>query len=91
MLVCKASDFSVKLNKSLAGSGVPGCRFFPFITLNVSCHSHLAFRVPAEISDDSLMGVTFYVICGFSFVAVGVLSLSLIFVALITVSWCVPL
>ena len=75
----------LNLNESLAGWRILGWRFFPFIMLNISCHSLLAFRVSAEISDDSLMGVPFYVICGFSFVAFSVLSLSLIFVILITV------
>ena len=53
--------------------------------LNISHHSLLALRVSAEISDESLMGVPLCVICGFSFVALRVLSLSLIFVILITV------
>ena len=65
--------------------GILGWRFFPFIMLNISCHSLLALRVSAEISDESLMGVPLYVICGFSFVALRVLSFSLIFVILITV------
>ena len=42
-----------------------GCRFFPFITLNISCHSLLACRVSVEKSADSLMGVPLYVICCF--------------------------
>ena len=34
------------LNKSLlAGQSILGCRFFPFITLNILCHSLLAYRV----------------------------------------------
>ena len=28
--------------------GILGCRFFPFITLNISCHSLLACIVSAE-------------------------------------------
>ena len=46
-----------------------GCRFFPFITLNMSCHSLLACRVSVEKSANHLMGVPVYVICHFSFVA----------------------
>ena len=61
------------------------CNFFPFITLNISCHSLLACRVSVEKSDDSLMGVPLYVICCFSLVALNILSLSLIFVSLTTV------
>ena len=37
--------------------------FFPFITLNTSCHCLLACRVSAEKSADSLMRVLFYVCC----------------------------
>ena len=73
------------LNKILAGYSNMGCRFFSFITLNISCQSILACRVPVEKSADSLMGVPFYVICCFSLVAFNILSLSLIFVSLITV------
>ena len=61
-----------------------GCRFFPFITLNISCHSLLACRVSIKKSADNLMGVPLYVICHFSLVAFNILSLFLIFVSLIT-------
>ena len=44
---------------------VHGCRFFPFIALNMSCHSLLVCRVSVEKSADSLMGVLSYVICHF--------------------------
>ena len=37
--------------------GILGCRFFPFITLNLSCHSLLPCRVSINISADNLMGV----------------------------------
>ena len=50
------------------------CRFFPFITLNMPCHSLLTCRVSIEKSADSLMGVPLYVICHFSFVAFNMLS-----------------
>ena len=62
-----------------------GCRFFPFITLNVSCHSLLACRVSAEKSGGNLMGLPLYVICRFPLVAFNNFSLSLILVNLITV------
>ena len=58
--------------------------FFPFITLNMSCHFLLACRVSAEKSAVYLMGVPLYVICHFSLVAFSNFSLSLIFVNLIT-------
>ena len=60
-----------------------GCRFSPFITLSISCHSLLACGVSAEKSAVNLMGVPLYVICRFSLVALN-FSFSLIFVNLIT-------
>ena len=51
----------------------------------MSCHSLLACRVSVAKSADSLMGVPLYVICCFSLVAFNILSLTLIFVSLITV------
>ena len=70
-------------NESLSGQSILGCRLFPFITLNILCHSLLAYRVSVEKSADSLMRGPLYVICHFSLVAFNVLSLSLIFVSLI--------
>ena len=58
--------------------------FFPFITLNISCHSLLACRVSAEKSADTLMGVPLHITCYFSLAAFKILSLSLIFAILIT-------
>ena len=43
------------LNEILAGQSNVGCRFFPFITLSISCHSLLACRVSAEKSAVNLM------------------------------------
>ena len=64
------------LKKSLPGKNFLGCRFVPFITLNI---------VSVEKSaDNSQMGVPLYVISHFSLVAFNILSLSLIFVNLIT-------
>ena len=68
---------------SLVGLSILGCRVFPFITLNISCHSLLACRVSVEKSADSLMGVPLYVIFHFSLVAFNILSVSLIFIGLI--------
>ena len=53
-------------------------------SLNMSCYSLLASRVSIETSADSLMAVPLYVACCFSHVALNILSLSLIFVILIT-------
>ena len=70
------------LKESLAGWSILGCRFFPFITLNISCLSVLACGFPAEKPADSLMVVPLYVICCFSLVVFSSLSLSLTFVIL---------
>ena len=71
------------LKESLAD--IVGCNFFLFITLNLSCHSHVPYRVSDEKSDGSLMGVTSYISCRFSLVPLNILPLSLIFVGLIAV------
>ena len=55
-----------------------------FISLNITCHSLLACRVSVEKSADSLMGVPLYVICHFPLAPFNILSLSLIFVNLVT-------
>ena len=49
------------LNDNLLGRfRILGCKFFPFRTLNISCHSLLACSVPVEKSAYSLMGVPLY-------------------------------
>ena len=73
----------LNLNKESCRQSVLGCSFFPFITLNISCHSILAGRVSVEKSADNLMGVPFYIIYSFSLGAFKILSLSLILVSLI--------
>ena len=88
MLACKSlSD----LNDSLVGSSILGCRFFPFITLNISCHSLLASRVSAEKSADNLMGIPMYVICCFFLVAFNIFSFLILSIWLISVLACSPL
>ena len=49
------------LNEILAGYSNLDCRFFPFSTLNISCHSLLACRVSAERSSVTCMGFLLYV------------------------------
>ena len=71
------------LNEILAGYSNLGCRFFSFITLSMSCHSLLAWRVSIEISAVILMGIPLCVICCFSLAAFNICSLCLIFVNLI--------
>ena len=88
LLTCFPEKLLISLSnpkESLAGYSILGCRFFPSITLNISCHSLVACRISVEISADSLMGVPLKVTCHFSIVAFNILSLPLIFVSLITV------
>ena len=59
------------------------CRFFPFSTLNISCHSLLACRVSAKRSAVKCMGFPLYVTCCFSLVVFNSLYLCLVFVSLI--------
>ena len=71
------------LNEILAGYSNLGCRLFSFITLSMSCHSLLAWRVSIERSAVILMGILLCVICCFSLAAFNICSLCLIFVNLI--------
>ena len=72
------------LNEILAEYCNLGCRFFPFNTLNISCHSLLACRVSAERSALKHMGFPLYATCCFSLAAFNIFSLCLIFVSLIS-------
>jgi len=72
------------LNEILAGYSHFGCRFFPFSTLNISCHSLLPCRVSAERSAVKHMDFPLYVTCCFSLDAFNILSLCLIFISLIS-------
>ena len=71
------------LSEILAGYSNLHCRFFPFSTLNISCHSLLACRVSAERSAMKSIGFSLYVTYCFS-LAVFNLSLCLVFVRLIS-------
>ena len=84
-LSVKISIFPLNLNENLAGQSILGCRLFPFIALNITCHSVMACRVSAEKSGDNLMGVSLFVNYCFFLVAFNISSLSLTFVCLITV------
>ena len=79
---------------SLAGYDILSCRVFLFITLNISSHSLLTYRVSTSLktyqlrnqlirNQLSLRGVPLYVISCCSLAAFNVLFLSLIFVRLI--------
>ena len=70
------------LNEILAGYSNLGCRLFSFITLSMSCHSLLAWRVSLERSAVILMGIPLCVIRCFSLAAFNICSLRLIFVNL---------
>ena len=71
------------LNEVLAGYSNLGCRFFPFSTLNISCHSLLACRVSAQRSAVKHK-LSMYVTCCFVLAAFNILSLCLVFVSLIS-------
>ena len=60
-------------------------RFFPIITLNISCHSLLTFRVSAEKSVNNLKGGS--PIC--YLLAFNIFSFYLTLVSLINMCWCV--
>ena len=72
------------LNEILVGYSNLGCRFFPFSTLNMSCHSLLACRVSAERTAVKHMGFPLYVTCCFSLAAFTILSLCFVFFSLIS-------
>ena len=79
----KLFTFPSILNEILAGYSNLGCRFFPFSTLSISCHSLLACRVSAEKSAVKHIGFPLYVTCCFYLAAFNILSLCLVFVSLI--------
>ena len=70
------------LNEILARYSNLGCRFFPFSTLNIFCHSLLACRVSAERSSVKCMGFPLYVIGRFSFASLSIVSLCLVLISL---------
>ena len=61
MLVWKLFISPSILNEILPSYSNLGCRFFPFSTLNISCHFLLACRVSAERSAVKHMGFPLYV------------------------------
>ena len=71
------------LNEILAGYSNLGCGFFSFVTLSMSYHSLLAWRVSIERSAVILMGIPLWVIYCFSLAAFNICSLCLIFDSLI--------
>ena len=74
----------LNLKEHLAGYSILDCRSFSFITLNVSFYFLLVCRFSVEKPADNLMGVPLYIICHFPLVVFNVVSLSLIFVSVIT-------
>ena len=83
-LSVKLLIFPSILKEILARQSNLGYLFYPFITLNISCHSLLACRLSAERSAVKHMGFPLYVICCFSLAAFNILSLCLVFVSLIS-------
>ena len=57
------------LNESLAGDNILGCRFFPFITLNILCHFFLPCGISAENSAPIIVKVPLLITCCFSLTA----------------------
>ena len=80
---CLSEKLSSILNEILSRYSNLGYRFFPFSTLNISCHSLLACRVSAERSAVKHMRFLLYVTCCFSLAAFNTLSLCLVFLRLI--------
>ena len=79
-------------NEILAGYNNLGCRLFSFITLSLSCHSLLAWRVSIERSAVILMGIPLCVICCFSLaVLIFVLCVWSLLIWLICVLGCFTL
>ena len=77
MPVCKPFDFSIKSEQESCWIEYSWLyRFFPFITLSISCYSLQAYSVYVEKSVDNLIGVPLYVICHFSLVAFSIFQLS---------------
>ena len=72
------------LNEILARYCNLDYRFFPFNTLNISCHSLLACRVSAERSAVKCMGFPLYFTSFFPLAAFHILSLCLFFVSLVS-------
>ena len=72
-----------KLMEILAENSNLGCRFFPFSTLNIACHSLLACRVSVERSAVKHIWFPLYLTCCFSLTVFNILSLCLVFATLI--------
>ena len=70
------------LNEILSGYSNLGCRFFSFITLNMSCHSLLAWGVSIERLAVILMEIPLCVMCCFSLDVFNICSVYLMFVNL---------
>ena len=79
------------LNEMLARYSNLGCRFSPFSTLNISCHSLLACRLSAERSVVKHMGFPLYVTCCFSLAAFNILCVQSLLVWLVCVLVCFSL
>ena len=69
--------------RALQGKVILVGGFFAFISLNISCHCLLTYRVSAEKYADNLIRIPLYVICFFFLAAFIIFSLSLILVSLI--------
>ena len=79
------------LNEILVGYSNLGCRFFSLITLSMSCHSLLAWRVSIESSAVILIGIPLCVICCFSLAAFNICCVWSLLIWLICVLGCFAL
>ena len=75
LLVSKTFDLSFKSDCDPGWIKYSWFRFFPFLTLNILCHSLMNCRVSAKKSADDIMGVSLYRICCFSLFTFNILYL----------------
>ena len=83
-LLVKLFISPLNLNDNLVGENILCCMFFPFITFNISCHSLLTCKFPAEKWADSLVSLSN---CLFLLL---LLRFSLTIAIFICLSWCGP-
>ena len=74
----------LNLSEGLTGYSIPDCRFFPLITLNISCHYFLAYRICVEKWPLTVWGFPWMLLGAFS-LAAYISSLCLISISLITI------
>ena len=71
LLICRALISLPNLNRSPTVQNILGCRFFSFITVSLVFHSLLVYRVYAEKSAGSIMGVPCILFVAFPLLLLG--------------------